>query len=68
MFIKLIKPIFCVVEILMGAVAMIFLTIFALKPTDTIMLTNALLSILILIQMLIANILLETHIKGGKKK
>ncbi|MBU3896392.1 MAG: hypothetical protein KJ697_00445 [Nanoarchaeota archaeon] len=67
---KWLKPIFCVVEILIAIVSLLLLTVFALRPTDTAMLTNALLSILILIliQMLIVNILLGTHMKGGRKK
>lgn len=67
-FMDWIKPMLCFIEILVGLVAMIILCVFAMKPTDTIMLTNGLLTVLILVQLFIVNILLKTHEKGGRKR
>ena len=67
-FMDWMKPVLSIIEVAVGIAAMIILVIFSMKPTDTIMLTNGLLAILILVQLFIVNILLKTHEKGGKKR
>ncbi|MDD5416704.1 MAG: hypothetical protein PHU12_01885 [Candidatus Aenigmarchaeota archaeon] len=67
-FMKWTKPILTIIEVLIGMVALMVLTVFAMKPTDTAMLTNALLAILILVQLIVVNVLLGTHVKGGRKR
>lgn len=67
-FMEWMKPVLSFIEILVGVIAVIILIIFAMRPTDTVMLTNGLLTVLILVQLFIVNILLKTHERGGRKR
>lgn len=58
-----------VIQVILVIVAIILMTGFAMMPTDSSMMTNALLTIMILSQLFTVNILINIYNKlGGKKK
>jgi len=58
-----------IIQILLVIVTIILLSAFAMMPTDSSMLTNALLTIMILAQLFTVNILINIYNKvGGRKR
>ncbi len=58
-----------VIQILFAIITIIMLTAFAKNPADTVMMTNGLISILILVQLFTVNILINMYNKlGGRKR
>lgn len=58
-----------VIEILLVIVSIILMAAFAIKPTDSTMFTNALITIMILAQLFTVNILINIYNKvGGRKR
>lgn len=70
LFKNVVKIATAVTEIIMVIIILITMTLFAMKPADTLILTNVLLLIMILGQLFIANILIHIHdrLEGGRRR
>jgi len=63
-----VKTVTVVVEIIMTLIALIMFTAFAIRPTEISLFTNALILVMIMVQLYTVNVLLDVYDKLEAKK